>query len=81
MPQGDIGTVPSDGRWHNVVEGTDQVSEPFDTREEAVEEGRAMARDLGVEHVVKDLDGSIGERTSFDDEAASRPDPEVDATR
>lgn len=81
MPQGDIGTVHSDGKWHNVVEGTDQVSEPFDTQEEAVAEGREMARDLGVEHVVKDLDGSIAERTSFDDEARPGPDPEADATR
>lgn len=65
MPSGDIGTVHNDGRWHNVVEGTDQVSEAFETKEEAVSEGREMARDLGVEHVVKDVDGTISERTSF----------------
>lgn len=81
MPQGDIGTVHSEGKWHNVVEGTDQVSEPFDTQEEAVAEGREMARDLGVEHVVKGLDGSIVERAAFDAEGESRPGPEVDATR
>lgn len=68
MPQGDIGTVHMDGRWHNVVEGTDQVSEPFDTMEEAAAEGREMARELQVEHFVKNLDGTIAERRSFDDD-------------
>ena len=81
MPQGDIGTVHSDGKWHNVVEGTDQVSEPFDTQEEAVAEGREMARELGVEHVVKDLDGSISERTGLDGVGEGSSDPQADATR
>lgn len=62
MPQGDIETLFNDGSWHNAVQGTDQVSEPFATQEEAVAEGRAMARDLGVQHIVKNLDGTIAER-------------------
>ena len=65
MPQGDIETVFVDGRWHNAVTGTDQVSEPFATQEEAAAEGREMARELGVEHVVKEVDGVIGEREDF----------------
>lgn len=59
MPQGDVETLFLEGIWHNVVVGTDQVSEPFDTQEEAVEEGREMARDLGVQHIVKGIDGSV----------------------
>ncbi len=64
MPQGDIETLHNEGKWHNVVSGTDQVSEPFDTKDEAVAEGRAMAQDLGVEHIVKNLDGTIADRSS-----------------
>lgn len=64
MSLGNIETLHNEGKWHNVVAGTDQVSEPFDTMEEAVDEGRAMARDLGVEHVVKNIDGTVLERSS-----------------
>jgi hypothetical protein len=42
------------------------VSEPFSDKDEAVAEGREMARDLEVEHVVKNLDGTIEERHSYD---------------
>lgn len=65
MPHGDIDTLISDGKWHNVVEGTDQVSEPFDTREEAIAEGREMAKDLEVDHIVKAVDGSVAEHHSY----------------
>lgn len=65
MPTGDVETVHSNGKWHNAIEGTDQVSEEFDTKEEAVREGRAMARDLKVEHIIKNLDGTIAERNSY----------------
>lgn len=65
MPQGDVETLHKDGKWHNAIEGSDQVSEPFDTKEEAVAEGRAMAQDLGVEHIIKNLDGTMGERNSY----------------
>lgn len=64
MSNGDIETVHNNGRWHNVVKGTDQVSEPFETRDEAAEEGRAMAEELAVDHVVKNPDGSVAERHS-----------------
>lgn len=64
MAHGDVETLVAEGKWHNVIGGTDQVSEPFDTQEEAVEEGREMARDLGVAHIVKNLDGSVSEESS-----------------
>ncbi len=65
MPHGDVETVHANGAWHNVIEGTDQVSEAFATKEEAAAEGRAMAQDLKVEHIVKNLDGTIAERNSY----------------
>lgn len=66
MSQGSIETLHNEGRWHNVVAGTDQVSEPFDSMEEAVEEGRAMAEELGMEHVVKNIDGTVLQQTPGD---------------
>lgn len=68
MPRGDVDTLHNDGKWHNVIEGTDQVSEPFDSREEAVAEGREMARDLEVGHVVKNLDGTVAEQHHYGSE-------------
>jgi hypothetical protein len=67
MRKGNVETLHNDGRWHNVIEGTDQVSEPFADKDEAVAEGREMARDLEVEHVVKNLDGSVEDREDFID--------------
>lgn len=45
MPHGDIETFHKDGNWYNAVEGTDQVSEPFETKEQARSDGREMARE------------------------------------
>jgi hypothetical protein len=74
MPFGNIETLHNDGRWHNVIEGTDQVSEPFTDRDEAVAEGAEMARDLEVEHVVKNVDGTVEERHSYAPGSASDTD-------
>ena len=73
MPHGDVETLHKDGKWHNVVEGTDQVSEPFDTKDEAVAEGRGMAEDLKVEHIIKSLDGTIAERNSYGNDSRNVP--------
>lgn len=69
MQYGNVETLHNDGQWHYAIEGTDQVSEPFTDKEEAVAEGREMARDLEVEHIVKNVDGTIEERQSFNHEA------------
>ncbi|MFZ5848916.1 MAG: DUF2188 domain-containing protein [Actinomycetota bacterium] len=71
--RGDIETLHKDGKWYNVVEGTDQVSEGFDTKEQAVAEGRAMAQDLKVEHIIKNLDGKIAERNSYGNDPRNIP--------
>lgn len=73
MPTGDVETFHKDGRWYNAVEGTDQVSEPFDTKEQAQAEGREMARELKVEHIIKGLDGQIHERNSYGNDPRDIP--------
>jgi hypothetical protein len=64
VPHGDVETFHKDGSWYTAVEGTDQVSEPFRTKE-ARADGRGMARDLNVEHIIKALDGQISERNIY----------------
>ncbi|MGZ4452530.1 MAG: DUF2188 domain-containing protein [Nocardioides sp.] len=64
MPHGDIETFHQDDRWHNRVEGTMEVFGSHDRKEDAVAEGRDRARDLKVEHIIRNLDGTIGERST-----------------
>ena len=42
-----------------------KLPDSFDTKEDAVEAGRAEARRRKTEHVIHDEDGSIAERNSY----------------
>ena len=74
MAEGFVHTVNRDGRWMNSVEG-DQAPLPdsFDTKEDAVEAGRAEARRRKTEHVIHNQDGSIAERNSYGSDPSDRP--------
>jgi uncharacterized protein DUF2188 len=74
MAEGFVHTVYRDGRWVNSIEG-DQAPLPdsFETKEDAVEEGRAEARRRQTEHVIHNQDGSIAERNSYGNDSNSRP--------
>jgi hypothetical protein len=66
MPGGAVHTVHRDGRWVNEIEGqAGTVGEPFDRKADAVAAGRDVAQDLGVEHMIHNLDGQIHERNSY----------------
>ena len=65
MPRGDVETVFRDGMWTNMVEGEGGTGRNFQTKERAVEAGRELARERGVEHIIKNQDGTIGERNSY----------------
>lgn len=64
MPHGDIETFHLDGAWHNRVEGATEVFGPYDRKEDAIAEGRDRAQDTKVEHIIRNLDGTIGERST-----------------
>jgi hypothetical protein len=64
MSAGAVETVHVDGQWWNRVEGQQDRQGPFDTREAAVADGRDMARNLKVEHILHGMDGRIHERNS-----------------
>ena len=65
MPEGDIETYHADGKWRNRVEKLKELPGEFDRKDDAVKEGREEARGGRVEHIVRNLDGTIGERNSY----------------
>jgi len=74
MAEGFVHTVHSGGAWTNSIEGDERANRPaFDTKEEAVEAGRAEARRRSTEHVIHNEDGEIAERNSYGNDPASRP--------
>lgn len=73
MADGFIHTVYKDGQWVNEVEGGERISGIHATKEEAVEVGRARARQDRSEHVIHNQDGTISERSSYGNDPVSRP--------
>ncbi|MGC4807608.1 DUF2188 domain-containing protein [Micromonospora sp. DT233] len=65
MPKGDIETYYEDGQWKNRPEGNQRASSTHETKGEAQEPGREMAKERGVEHVIKKTDGTITEKNTY----------------
>lgn len=65
MAQGDVHTVHRDGRWYNEVEGGQRASNSAATKDQSAAEGRQMAKNRDVEHLIHKLDGRIGERNTY----------------
>jgi hypothetical protein len=65
MPNGDIETFHEDGQWHNRVHGEGGLLSSHDDKREAEDAGRRAAHERQVEHIIKKLDGSIGEKNSY----------------
>lgn len=65
MSKGDIETYYEDGQWKNRPQGNDRASNTHATKAEAQAAGRDMAIDRGVEHVIKKMDGTIGDRNTY----------------
>jgi len=49
---GDVITMSKRGQWVNRVVGSDELSQSFRSREEAVDAGRSLAAQLGSQHIV-----------------------------
>lgn len=60
-----VETYNDGGVWKNRVQGNGRASNTHDTKAAAQAKGREMAKDRGTEHVVKKMDGTIGERNSY----------------
>jgi hypothetical protein len=65
MAKGDIHTSKQGDRWVNKAEGNERTSNSASTKAEAQAQGRQMAVDRGVEHVIHNQDGTIGERNTY----------------
>ena len=62
MANGDIETYYEDGVWKNRPQGNERASNTAATKAEAQAVGREMAKVRGVEHVIKNKDGTIGQK-------------------
>ncbi|MHA7261589.1 DUF2188 domain-containing protein [Arthrobacter sp. TMN-37] len=72
MPKGDIETFHDVGLWMNRRQAVDD--KPWGlatTKEEAAAVGRSVARAEKVEHIIRNIDGTIGERNSYGNDPSS----------
>ena len=65
MPKGDVETFHQDAKWRNRIEGESTLPGEYDTKDPAVSAGRDEARSRKVEHIIRNLDGTIGERNTY----------------
>jgi Uncharacterized protein conserved in bacteria (DUF2188) len=67
-----IHKVPASGRWENKRAGEGSALSRHETKEEAVEAGRAQAIRDQAEHIIHEEDGRIGERNSYGSDPRGR---------
>ena len=72
MAKGDVHTVPHGPSWANEFEGDPRPTNIHDTKAQAVQEGRELARQREVEHVIHNQDGSIEHRNPYGNDPPSR---------
>jgi hypothetical protein len=65
MAKGDVSTYNEDNVWKSKVEGSTRAAHVGGTKAEQTATGRQMAKDRGVEHAIRKLDGTIGEKNSY----------------
>ena len=65
MPAGDVETFHEGGAWHNRVEGETGSTGPYRTKAEAITAGREQARQAKREHIIRNENGQIGERSTY----------------
>ncbi|WP_166879131.1 DUF2188 domain-containing protein [Salinibacterium sp. ZJ450] len=65
MSNKNVETYFEDGTWKNRITGNSRASNTAPTKAEAQAKGRQMAIDRSTEHVIKNMDGQIGNRNSY----------------
>ena len=73
MARGWVHTTHKGGRWVNEVEGNQRASSSHETKAEAEQRGREIARNRKTEHVIHKKDGTIGERNSYGNDPRNVP--------
>ncbi|NQX13731.1 DUF2188 domain-containing protein [Microbacteriaceae bacterium VKM Ac-2855] len=65
MPAGDVETFHHDGAWHNRIETDTDVLGSYPTKAAAVAAGREIARRRRVEHIIRNENGHIADRSTY----------------
>lgn len=65
MAKGDVSTYHENGEWKSKIEGSSRAAHVGGTKAEQQAVGRQMAQERGVEHTIKRMDGTIGEKNSY----------------
>lgn len=58
MVTGEVETYYEDGAWRNWADGA-ELGSPHRERDAAIAEGRALAAERGVEHIVRDEQATV----------------------
>lgn len=75
MSAGDIETYFEDGQWKNWDQAAgSEVGSAHASQDDAVSEGRELARARDVEHIVRDQDATIVERQEHGGQDAPSPE-------
>ncbi|MGY2873166.1 hypothetical protein ACVW00_000356 [Marmoricola sp. URHA0025 HA25] len=72
MPEGDVETYYTDNMWSNKIEGGEKVGN-YQTKDRAVDAGRELARERKVEHIIRNQDGTVAERSSYGNDPRNIP--------
>jgi len=54
-----------DNKWRNISEGASRAIKLYGTKTEAQADGREIARERGVEHLIHNENGQIAQRNSY----------------
>jgi len=73
MPKGDVEVHPQGDSWAVKIEGEGSPRSTHQRKSDAVDSGRALAKSLQVEFVVKNQDGRIAEKDSYGNEPRNVP--------
>lgn len=71
MTKPDIETYHEDGQWKSRRQGSERAFAVGGTKDEQTAQGREAAQHDGVEHIIKEMDGTIGEKTSYGNDPRS----------
>ena len=73
MAKGDVEVHPQGASWVVVLEGDPSSRSTHDRKEGAVDYGRALAKSMRVEFIVKNQDGKIAEKDSYGNDPRNVP--------
>jgi hypothetical protein len=68
-----VETYHEDGEWKSRRQGSDRAFSVGGTKEDQAAKGRAAAQHHATEHIIKNLDGTIAQKTSYGSDPRNIP--------